>query len=160
MFWLFLSCRYLHLSLHSAVRSSQWADLRARCVLRVLAQRGGGPHPDTDSCYHGWMDHEHLLGNGHGHPGKSVLVHLCLSFRLTVFVSLLFFSPLSLFLVLCCLLFFVCLSLSHTWHAVGGWVQRWSKQVKWFLQYENQIVILKNMSLFSVSGPNIESSLV
>lgn len=70
--------RNVHLGIHGAVRRSQRADLRARGVLCVLAQRGGGPHPDTDSCYHGRMDHEHLLGNGHGHPGESVLVWLCL----------------------------------------------------------------------------------
>lgn len=64
--------RYPHLSLRGAVRGSQRADLRAGSVLRVLAQRGGGPHPDPDSCHHGRLDHEHLLGNGHGHPGKSV----------------------------------------------------------------------------------------
>lgn len=71
----FPSHRYLHLGLRGAVRRSQRADLRARGLLRVLAQRGGGPHPDPDSRGHGRMDHEHLLGNGHGHPGKSVTVH-------------------------------------------------------------------------------------
>lgn len=45
-------------------------------MLRVLAQRGSGCDPDTDSSHHGWVDHEYLLGNGHGHPGESVLV-LC-----------------------------------------------------------------------------------
>lgn len=45
-------------------------------MLRVLAQHGSGPDPDSDRCHHGWMDHEHLLGNGHGHPGKSVAVCL------------------------------------------------------------------------------------
>lgn len=59
---------YFHLGLHRAVRRSQWSGLGARRLLRVLAQRGGGLHPDTDGCYHGGMDHEHLLGNGHGHP--------------------------------------------------------------------------------------------
>lgn len=80
--FLFLSHRHLHLSVHSAVWRSQRAGLRARCVLCILAQRGGGPHPDTDRCHHGWMDHEHLLGNGHGHPGQWVVVSL--SIRLTV----------------------------------------------------------------------------
>lgn len=73
-FVLFLSHRYLHLSVLRAVWSSQRADLGARRLLCVLAQHGGGPHPDPDGGRHGWMDHEHLLGNGHGHPGKSVPV--------------------------------------------------------------------------------------
>lgn len=96
--------RDLRLSLHRAVRSSQWADLRARSVLRVLAQRGSSPHPDTDSCYHGWMDHEHLLGNGHGHPGKSVAVELSVSFWLTLFISA-FFS--FFFLLFVCLYVYI-----------------------------------------------------
>lgn len=89
--FLYLSYRYLHLSLHSAVRSSQWAHHRARSLLCVLAQCGGSPHPDTDSCHHGWMDHEHLLGNGHGHPGKSVAVkRFYFSVSLSIHLSFLF----------------------------------------------------------------------
>lgn len=105
--------RNVHLGIHGAVRRSQRADLRARGVLCVLAQRGGGPHPDTDSCYHGRMDHEHLLGNGHGHPGESVLVWLCL---FSLFSPVFRFCSLHLS-CLCqsCLLLFC---LSHTWHIV------------------------------------------
>lgn len=53
--------------------------------MRVLAQRGSGCDPDTDSSHHGWVDHEHLLGNGHGHPGESVLVLCCVA--LLIFVA-------------------------------------------------------------------------
>lgn len=66
--------RHADLGLHGAVRSPQRANPGAGSLLRVLAQRGRGYDPDTDSRHHGWVDHEHLLGNGHGHPGQSVLV--------------------------------------------------------------------------------------
>lgn len=69
--------RYPHLGVCGAVRGSQRPDLGAGGVLRVLAQRGGRPHPARDRRHHGGLDHEHLLGDGHGHPGKSV--RLCLS---------------------------------------------------------------------------------
>lgn len=66
--------RHPCLSLHGAVRSPKRAHPGAGCLLCVLAQRGSGCYPDSDSHHHGWVDHEHLLGNGHGHPGESVLV--------------------------------------------------------------------------------------
>lgn len=68
-------CRHPDLGLHGAVWSPQRAYPRAGSLLRVLAQRSSGCDPDTDSRHHGWVDHEHLLGNGHGHPGESVLVY-------------------------------------------------------------------------------------
>lgn len=68
--------RHPDLSLHGAVRSPQRTAPGAGSLLRVLAQRGSGCDPDTDSSHHGWVDHEHLLGNGHGHPGESVLVFM------------------------------------------------------------------------------------
>lgn len=81
--------RHADLSLLGAVRSPQRANTRARSVLRVLAQRGSGCDPDTDSRHHGWVDHEHLLGDGHGHPGQSVAkASICILLLLSRFLWL------------------------------------------------------------------------
>ncbi|XP_005404554.1 PREDICTED: protein stum homolog isoform X2 [Chinchilla lanigera] len=57
----------LCLSLHCAVWSPHGPPRQA-CVLCLLAEHRGGPHPDPHGHRHGGLDHEHLLGHGHGHP--------------------------------------------------------------------------------------------
>lgn len=67
--------RYIRVGLHGAVRSAD-GPARPPHVLCVLAEHRSSLHPDPHSHRHGGLDHEYILGHGHGHPGK--YVSLCI----------------------------------------------------------------------------------
>ncbi|EDL13153.1 mCG6213, partial [Mus musculus] len=58
---------YIRLGIHCAVWGTHRPPGQAR-VLRLLAEYRCGPHSGAHGHRYGGLDHEHLLGHGHGHP--------------------------------------------------------------------------------------------
>lgn len=69
-FWVFnadlSSYRDICISFHSAVWSPDWSPWQTH-LLCVLVEHCSSSDSDSYSNCDGWLDHEYILGDGHGH---------------------------------------------------------------------------------------------